>query len=94
MASLDPDAAASLEVATAVLGEVRRAKSEAKLPLKAAVARAVVRDTAERLRHLEAARADLVAAAFIQRLELEVAEGFSVSIEFAEPEPALSTSNA
>ena len=36
--------------------EVRRAKSEAKRPLKAAIARAVVRDTPERLAQLEAAR--------------------------------------
>jgi hypothetical protein len=35
-----------------------------------------------------------VAAALIQRLELEEADAFSVSIEFAEPEPALSTSSA
>jgi valyl-tRNA synthetase len=92
--SLDAEAAASLAAATAVLGEVRRAKSEAKLPLKAAIARAVVRDSADRLRRLEPTRADLVAAAFIQRLDLEEADAFSVSIEFAEAEPALSTSSA
>ena len=34
--------------------EIRRAKSEAKRPLKAAIARAVVRDTQERLDQLEA----------------------------------------
>jgi valyl-tRNA synthetase len=89
----DAAAAASLEAATAVLGEVRRAKSEAKLPLKAAIARAVVRDTSERLSRLEAACGDLVAAALIRKLDLEPADAFSVSIEFAEPEPAISSSS-
>ena len=76
-----------------VLGEVRRAKSEAKRPLKAPIAHAAVRDTAARLALLEAARADVCAAAFIQSLTLEPADAFSVSIEFAEPDPALSDSS-
>jgi hypothetical protein len=69
---------------------VRRAKSEAKRPLKAPIARAVVRDTVERLALLEAARVDLSSAAYIQTLVFEPAESFAVSVEFAEPEPALS----
>ncbi len=91
-AGADPAAAGTLAAAVAVLGEVRRAKSEAKRPLKAPIAHAAVRDTAARLALLEAARADVCAAAFIQSLTLEPADAFSVSIEFAEPDPALSDS--
>jgi valyl-tRNA synthetase len=83
-----PQDGGALRVAIDVLGEVRRAKSEAKRPLKAVIARAVVRDSAERLRQLEMVRLDLSAAANIQALELHTADAFSVSVEFGEPEPA------
>ena len=69
---------------------MRRAKSESKRPLKAPIARAVVRDTPERLAALEPARVDLSAAAYIASLVFEPGESFAVSVEFAEPEPALS----
>jgi valyl-tRNA synthetase len=92
LAAADQTHAGALRVAIDVLGEVRRAKSEAKRPLKAAIARAIVHDTAERLRQLEMVRADLSAAANIHRLDAENADEFSVSVEFAEPEPALSSS--
>jgi len=80
----DPDGAACLASASDVLGEVRRAKSEARRPLKAVITRAIVRDTPERLTPLQAARADLSAAATIQTLEFEPADAFSVAIEFGE----------
>jgi valyl-tRNA synthetase len=88
------DSAGSLQTAIDVLSEIRRAKSEAKRPLKAVVARALVRDSAERLQQLEAARVDLCAAASIQLLESQLSDEFSVSVEFAEPEPALSRPGA
>src|SRR5262245_2081730 len=90
LTTLDATASACLQSAVAVLGEIRRAKSEAKRPLKAPIARAVVRDTAARLAVLEPARVDLSSAAYIQTLVFEPAEAFAVSVEFAEPEPALS----
>jgi valyl-tRNA synthetase len=90
IAAPDPAAAACLKVAFDVLGEVRRAKSESKRPMKSPIARAVVRDTAERLAHLESARADVCAASYIQFLALEPAESFSVAIEFAEVEQPVS----
>jgi hypothetical protein len=68
---------------------VRRAKSEAKRPLKAGITRAVVRDTAGRLALLGPARLDLCSAANIETLVFEPAESFAVSVEFAEPEPAV-----
>jgi len=94
LAPPDPAAAACLTTAVSVLGEIRRAKSEAKRPLKAVVARADVRDTPDRLKRLEPARADLLAAANVQSLVLEPADEFSVTIEFAEAEPAWSEPGA
>jgi valyl-tRNA synthetase len=88
------DSTATLQVATDVLGEIRRAKSEARLPLKAPVARAVVRDTPERLERLRPAASDLQAAAYIEALTLDAADAFSVSVEFAKPEPAVSEPGA
>ena len=88
------DGSATLQVATDVLGEIRRAKSEARLPLKAPIARAVVRDTPERLERLREASSDLQAAVYIEELTLDTADAFSVSVEFAKPEPAVSEPGA
>jgi valyl-tRNA synthetase len=88
IAAPDADAAAVLAIATEVLGEVRRAKSEAKRPLKVNISRAVVRDTPERLARLDQARADLCGAANIQSLVLEEADAFALQLEFQEPEAA------
>jgi valyl-tRNA synthetase len=94
LAARDRAAAGCLSVAIAVVGEVRRAKSEAKRPLKAIIARAVVRDTPERLQQVEAARQDLSSAANIQTLVLEPADTFAVEVEFAEAEPVALTPGA
>jgi valyl-tRNA synthetase len=88
LAPRDPAAKGCLAAAIDVVGEVRRAKSEAKRPLKAVIARAVVRDTPERLAQLEAARLDVSSAANIQSLVLEPADAFAVGLEFAETDPA------
>ena len=88
------DGSATLQVATDVLGEIRRAKSEAHVPLKTPIARAVVRDTPERLERLRQASSDLRAAAYIEELTLDTADVFSVSVEFDKPEPAVSEPGA
>ena len=49
-------------VAAAVLGAVRKAKSDGKVSMRADVARVVVTDTADRLAALEAARDDVMNA--------------------------------
>jgi valyl-tRNA synthetase len=87
VAPRDDRAAACLRAAIDVLGEIRRAKSEAKRPLKAVIARCVVRDTPERLAALEPARADLIAAGNIQSLVLEPGDALAVALEFAPSEP-------
>ena len=74
-------------VAAAVLGEVRRAKSEAKRPLRTEVLRATVTDTPERIAVLAGVAGDVRAAGRVG--ELVTAEGreLSVACELA-PEAA------
>ena len=70
-------------VASAALGEVRRAKSEAKRPLRTEVLRATVIDTAERLAVLESVADDVRAAGRITELVLADGSEFSVGTELA-----------
>jgi valyl-tRNA synthetase len=60
-----------LEAAGLVLGAVRRAKSEARLPLRTPVARVVVRGTPERLAAARAAEPDLRAAGRADAVEYQ-----------------------
>ena len=78
----------ALDVTAAVLREVRKAKSEARVKMRAPVARVLVHDTAERLRALELGSGDLLAAGSIELLEQLEAEEFAVAVELA-PEPSL-----
>ena len=73
-------------VAAAVLGEVRRAKSEARRPLRTEVMRATVTDIAERLAVLETVADDIRAAGRISDLVTAEDAEFSVACELA-PEP-------
>jgi valyl-tRNA synthetase len=74
----------ALAAASDVLREVRKAKSEAKQKMRAAVAEAVVYDSAPRLAALRLGADDLSQAAVIERLELREAEEFSVRVRLAE----------
>jgi valyl-tRNA synthetase len=80
----DEEAAGVLAAATDLLGAIRRAKSEARRPLKATISHARVRDTAERIAALERARADVCAAGSIESIALEVGESLAVEVTFAE----------
>jgi valyl-tRNA synthetase len=60
-----------LEATGLVLGAVRRAKSEARLPLRTPVARVVVRGTPERLAAVRAAEPDLRAAGRADAVEYQ-----------------------
>ena len=78
------------EVAAGVLGEVRKAKTEAKRSLKTAVDRVVVTDTAARLAALGTAVLDVHDAGIIGEVDLaELADGAEPSVEviLADPEP-------
>ncbi|HYT76327.1 MAG TPA: valine--tRNA ligase [Vicinamibacterales bacterium] len=84
----DGAAARTLELAAAVLGEIRKKKSEEQRPLKTAVARAIVRLPDVDRRLLSAAEADLRASGLIQNFVLESADALQVIVELAAPDPA------
>jgi valyl-tRNA synthetase len=73
----------ALELAADVLREVRKAKSQARRPMRAPVARVVVHDTPARLHALELGRGDLLLAGSIELLEQSEAAEFSVVVELA-----------
>ena len=73
-----------LAVGSAVLGEVRKAKTEAKRNLKTDVTLVVVADTAERLAALGAALADVRDAGAIAETELVAADQASVTVTLAD----------
>jgi len=73
-----------LEVAAAVLGEVRKAKTVARTSMRAEVARAVVRDTPERLAALARASRDVCDAGRVAELVTEESDSFSVEVSLAE----------
>ena len=74
-------------VAAAVLGEVRRAKSEAKRPLRTEVERATVTDTAEHIAVLQQVAADVCAAGRITELSTVEGAELSVACELAAEAP-------
>jgi valyl-tRNA synthetase len=74
----------ALGAASDVLREVRKAKSVAKVKMRAAVSEAVVHDSAQRLAALRLGADDLARAAVIERLELGEAQEFSVDVRLAE----------
>ncbi len=78
--------AVALEVTADVLSEVRKAKSQARRPMRAPVARVVVHDSAERIDALELGAGDLRLAGSIEVLETVVAEELSVEVELAAEE--------
>ena len=75
---------APIEAGSEVLGRIRKAKSEAKLSMRAPVDRVVVRDVAERLRALEHAADDVREAGSVGQLELVEADEFDVQVELAQ----------
>jgi valyl-tRNA synthetase len=72
-----------LAVASAVLGEVRKAKTAAKVSMRADVARVVVRDSHDRLAALALVAADVCDAGRIAELVTEEGEAFSVEVKLA-----------
>ncbi|MEX2292419.1 MAG: valine--tRNA ligase [Acidimicrobiales bacterium] len=72
-----------LDLASEVLREVRRAKSEAKVSMRSKVLEAVVTDTAERIDLASACGSDLVQAGVIDELRFSPGESFSVAVTLA-----------
>lgn len=77
-------------VAAAVLGEIRKAKAEAKVSLKVRAARVVVRAPADRLAGLASGETDVIDAGGIDELLVEVDDELSVETTLA-PQPAASS---
>ncbi len=75
-----------LKVASEVLARVRRAKTEAKLSMRAPVARVVVTDVPERLTALAAIEGDLRNAGVIAVLDTREGTSLEVAVELA-PQP-------
>jgi valyl-tRNA synthetase len=73
----------ALEVTADVLREVRKAKSQARRPMRSPVERVLVRDTVERLAALALGEDDLLAAGSIESLEKVEEAEFSVEVELA-----------
>ena len=74
-------------MAASVLGEIRKAKTEAGVSLRADVESAVVHDTAERLALLEPANGDVKDSGCVATLtaEAETADDFRVEVVLAPP---------
>jgi valyl-tRNA synthetase len=77
---------ALLAVAADALGEIRKAKTEAKRSLRTDVVRATITDTPERLAALRAAESDLREAGRLAELVLLEGEGLGIDVELAPPE--------
>jgi len=88
LGAVEADAAAvedeALAVAADVLKEVRKAKSEARRPMRAPVTRVVVHDSATRLTALALSAEDLCLAGSIETVATAEAEEFSVDVELAQ----------
>jgi valyl-tRNA synthetase len=81
--------AAMLDVVAAVLGDVRRAKSDAKASMRTEVTMAEVKAPAEQVALLEQARGDLAAVGRIAKLDLvDGASEISVTVELAQASDA------
>jgi valyl-tRNA synthetase len=79
----DPLQDVALSLAADVLREVRKAKSQAQVKMRAPVRHVLVHDTPERLCALELCRGDLLDAGSIESLEGIEAEEFAVAVELA-----------
>ncbi|MCX4160141.1 MULTISPECIES: valine--tRNA ligase [Paraburkholderia] len=74
---------ATIDVLSDVLREIRRAKSEAKVSMKAGVAHLAVSDSAQRLALLQQAENDLRDAGQVAQIEMIASETFQVSVTLA-----------
>ena len=69
-----------------MLGQIRRAKSEAQKPLRTPVAKLVVRVGADQQAVIDEIRADVTSSGFVQQFIVETAEALAVTVELGELE--------
>ena len=81
----DDGGVAALEFASAVLGAIRKKKSEEQRPLKTPVIRAIIRAPRQQLDLLPHVERDLRASGLIQQLETSSADVLQVDVELAPP---------
>ena len=74
---------AVLDVAAAVLGEIRKAKSEQKVSMRAAVDRVIIADRPERLALLQLAVDDIKQAGVVTTLEMAESDTPTITVELA-----------
>jgi len=79
----DEEAALALDLATDILSEIRKAKSEQQRPLKTAVTRLIVRIPDEQAPRLALVREDLCASGYVDQLVVEAAAQLEVMPELA-----------
>jgi valyl-tRNA synthetase len=84
----DAEGIAALEFAVAVLGAIRKKKSEEQRPLKTPVARAVIRAPRAQLDLLPLVEQDLRASGLIRVIETAEGDALDVQVELAAAEPA------
>jgi valyl-tRNA synthetase len=82
----DDQGVAALEFAAAVLGAIRKKKSEEQRPLKTAVARATITAPAAQLELLSLVERDLRASGLIRELEIANGDSLQVDVELAPPD--------
>jgi valyl-tRNA synthetase len=82
-----PRGVEALEFAAAVLGAIRKKKSEEQRPLKTPVANAIIRAPAAMLALLPDVESDLRASGLIRQLEIQPAETLQVEVELAPEQP-------
>jgi valyl-tRNA synthetase len=82
----DAEGVAALECAAAVLGAIRKRKSEEQRPLKTPVARAIISAPEPQLRLIALVEKDLRASGLIRDIETLVADALDVRVELAAPE--------
>jgi valyl-tRNA synthetase len=82
----DRQGVAALHFAAAVLGAIRKKKSEEQRPLKTPVARAVIQAPQPQLDLLSLVEKDLRASGLIRELETTAGDTFDVRVELASPE--------
>jgi valyl-tRNA synthetase len=85
-AGQDRQGVAALHFAAAVLGAIRKKKSEEQRPLKTPVARAVIQAPQPQLDLLSLVEKDLRASGLIRELETTAGDTFDVRVELASPE--------
>jgi valyl-tRNA synthetase len=83
MGGADEEGERALDLATAVLAEIRRRKSEEQRPMKTAVTRLVLRLPGTERGLAEGVKGDIAAAGFVQDLWLEEAAERQVEVTLA-----------